>query len=185
MIVLSKILYPISFFFCLLFPVSCLLSPASWNDDMMKPMNPSDQEAERKRLAETYASLNDAGLMELADDPKALTDLARGVLRIEMEHRGLNTDLLDPLPEAEEVKISELVTIRIFRDPPEALFAKTLLESSGIECCLTDENMIGLNWLISNAIGNMKLQVREEDAEAALEILDQPVEEVVDIKDEE
>jgi hypothetical protein len=148
-------------------------------------MNPIDQEEERSRLAEAYARLNDDGLMALAEDPDALTDLARATLMHEMEHRGLNAALVDPSPEAEEVKISNLVTIRLFRDLPDALFAKALLESSGIECWLADENIVRLDWFISNAIGNMRLQVREEDAETALELLDQPVEEVTDIQGEE
>jgi hypothetical protein len=148
-------------------------------------MDPIEQEAERKRLAEKYAGLNDDELMELAEDSADLTDLARASLQSEMQGRGLNTNLLDSLPEEEDVKVSELVTIRLFRDLPEALFAKALLESSGIECCLADENIVRLDWLISNAIGNMRLQVRAEDAEAALEILDQPVEEVPSAEDEE
>jgi hypothetical protein len=148
-------------------------------------MNPIDQESERSRLAEVYAGLNDAGLMKLAADPDALTELAQAVLRNEMEQRGLNTDMLDPLPEIEEVQVGKLVTVRLFRDLPDALFAKGLLESSGIECCLADENIVRLDWFISNAIGNMRLQVREEDAEAALQIFDQPVEEVTDAEEQE
>jgi hypothetical protein len=148
-------------------------------------MNPIDQEEERRRLAEAYARLNDDGLMELAEDPDALTDLARATLRKEMQRRGLDTDRPDPIPEAEEVAVSNLVTIRLFRDLPEALFAKALLESSGIECFLADENIVRLDWFISNAIGNMRLQVREEDAETALEILDQPVEGAADVQGEE
>jgi hypothetical protein len=91
-----------------------------------------------------------------------------------MEQRGLNTDVLEPPPEADDIPASELVTIRLIRDFPDALLAKNLLEASGIECFLADENIVNVNWLLSNAVGNMKLQVRKEDAEAALEILDQP-----------
>ena len=38
------------------------------------PMKPTDQEAERKQLAEAYAGLSDDRRMELAADPDALTE---------------------------------------------------------------------------------------------------------------
>jgi len=135
-------------------------------------MRSSDPETEHQRLAAAYSNLNDEGLQQLAADPAALTDVARGVLKNEMEQRGLITDVLEPPPAAEDIPVSELVTIRLFRDFPDALIAKSLLEASDIECFLADENKVNVNWLLSNAVGNMKLQVRKEDAEAALEILD-------------
>ena len=69
----------------------------------------------------------------------------------------------------------QLVTIRRFRDLPEALLAKGGLESAGIKCTLVDDNMVRLDWFISNLIGGVKLQVSSEDAAAAAEILDQPI----------
>ena len=59
-----------------------------------------------------------------------------------------------------------LVTIERFRDLPEALLAKGKLESSGIRCFLADSELVRTDWLWSNAIGNMRLQVRAEDAHA-------------------
>jgi hypothetical protein len=70
----------------------------------------------------------------------------------------------------------ELITICTFLNPPEANIAKGALESAGIECFLSDDNIVQVNWLLSTAVGNVKLQVRQEDAEAALQILDQPAE---------
>ncbi len=70
---------------------------------------------------------------------------------------------------------SQLVTIRKFRDLPEALIAKGSLESAGIRCSLGDDNMVRLDWFYSNLIGGVKLQVSSEDASAAAEILDQPI----------
>ncbi len=70
---------------------------------------------------------------------------------------------------------SQLVTVRKFRDLPEALLAKGSLESAGIRCMLVDDNMVRLDWFISNLIGGVKLQVSSEDAAAASEILDQPI----------
>ncbi len=135
-------------------------------------MEPIDNEEERKRLAEAYSTVTNEQLEELAEKPDALTDLALGVLNDELKRRGLNLHLQDyspPMPD------DELVTIRFFRDLPEALLAKGLLESAGIECSLADDNFVRLDWFISNAIGNIKLQVKKADAEVAVEILDQPV----------
>lgn len=69
------------------------------------------------------------------------------------------------------------VTIRSFRDLPNALLAKSVLDSAHIECLLSDENVIRMDWLWSNALGGVKLFVKEEDVQAALELLDQePIE---------
>jgi len=65
-----------------------------------------------------------------------------------------------------------LITLCRYRDLPEALLAKGKLEAAGIECFLADDNMIRLDWFNSNAIGGMRLQVPEKDAEAAIEILE-------------
>jgi len=69
---------------------------------------------------------------------------------------------------------SQLVTLRHFRDIPEAFFAKGKLESSGIECVLADDNLVRMDWLLSNMIGGMRLQVKREDAEAAEATLTEP-----------
>jgi hypothetical protein len=74
-----------------------------------------------------------------------------------------------------------MVTIRQFRDLPEALFAKGSLESAGIECALIDDNMVRLDWFISNLLGGVKLQVRAEDSAVAEEILSQPIPEHFDV----
>jgi len=67
------------------------------------------------------------------------------------------------------------VTIRQFRDLPEALLAKGSLESSGIECFLADENLVRLDWFISNFIGGIKLNVRPADVNNAQKLLDEPI----------
>ncbi len=73
---------------------------------------------------------------------------------------------------------ADLVTIERFRDLPEALLAKGKLESAGIRCFLADSELVRTDWLWSNAIGNMRLQVRCEDAADALEILHEPAPEI-------
>lgn len=57
-----------------------------------------------------------------------------------------------------------LVTIQHFRDIPEALLAKGKLESAGIECLLADGNLVRMDWLLSNAIGGIRLQVQKQDS---------------------
>ena len=73
------------------------------------------------------------------------------------------------------------VTIRAFRDLPEALLAKGSLESAGIDCALVDDNVVRMDWLWSNSMGGVKLQVDAEDAPAAEEILAQPIPEHFDV----
>lgn len=68
-----------------------------------------------------------------------------------------------------------LVTLRHFRDIPEALLAKGKLESAGIECVLADGNLVRMDWLLSNAIGGIRLQVKQPDFEVARAILDEPI----------
>ena len=75
----------------------------------------------------------------------------------------------------QEMEVRELVTIRQFRDLPEALLAKGSLESAGIECFLADDNLVRLDWFISNFIGGIKLNVRAADAANAQNLLDEPI----------
>jgi hypothetical protein len=64
-----------------------------------------------------------------------------------------------------------LVTIASFRDLPQALLAKGALDSTGIPCFLANENIVRLDWLLASAVGGIRLQVPEGDAEKALEVL--------------
>ena len=73
------------------------------------------------------------------------------------------------------VKMAELVTLQHFRDIPEALLAKGKLESAGIPCVLADGNTVRMDWLLSNAIGGIRLQVQKEDVESARALLNEPI----------
>ena len=70
---------------------------------------------------------------------------------------------------------AELITLARFRDLHEALLAQGKLLSAGIECVLADDNMVRMDWLYANAIGGVKLRVREEDEAEARELLEAPV----------
>jgi len=87
-----------------------------------------------------------------------------------------------PDPE-DELNFRELVTIRNFRDLPEALLAQGRLESSGIESFLADDNMVRMDWLISNLLGGVKLKVEEANVEIAEEILNQEVADDFDLSE--
>jgi hypothetical protein len=162
-----------------------------------------DPEQERQRLIQFYSQQMDGELEKVASQAYELTDLAREALRAEMARRGLTAALVqqapvppvpaaragDPMPEPPKVEalpggelsFQDMVTIRQFRDLPEALFAKGSLESSGIECAMLDDNMVRLDWFISNLLGGVKLQVRPEDVAIAEEILSQPIPENFDV----
>lgn len=64
-----------------------------------------------------------------------------------------------------------LVTIRRFRDLPDALLAKSVLESAEIECFLADDNIVSMDWFWSYAMGEIKVLVRGTDAASSDEIL--------------
>jgi hypothetical protein len=62
-----------------------------------------------------------------------------------------------------------------YRDSGEAMIAKSMLDSAGIECFLGDENLVRIDWFYSNLIGGIKLMVREEDADTARKLLEQNI----------
>lgn len=66
-----------------------------------------------------------------------------------------------------------LVTVRTFYNSFKANIILTKLENEGIACYLKDDVTVMMDPIISNAIGGIKLQVKEEEAEAALALLHQ------------
>jgi Putative prokaryotic signal transducing protein len=140
-----------------------------------------DQFRERRRLAANYAGMTDGELRHLARNAASLTDLAWDALEDELDRRRLEFSELEVSDDegsgeaTQRLELRELVTIRQFRDLPEALLAKGSLESAGIECFLADENLVRLDWFISNFIGGIKLKVRAADAANAQELLDEPI----------
>jgi len=77
-----------------------------------------------------------------------------------------------------------LVTIKRYRDLSEAIVARSLLESAGIVVALCDENLVRLDWQISNFIGGIRLQVDSEDARDAREMIDSPIPDLIDYEGE-
>lgn len=136
-----------------------------------------NNERERQRLAANYAAMTDGELLKLARSLESLTELACDALEEELDRRKLelSDDEFSDAPPPPQLELRELVTIRQFRDLPEALLAKGSLESAGIECFLADENLVRLDWFISNFIGGIKLNVRAADEANARKILDEPI----------
>jgi len=138
-------------------------------------------EQERARIAGVYSAMSDEELEKLAVTGFELSDEARQALEAEISCRGLKFTLALP-PGVDVYEWNDMVTMRRFRDLPEALLAKGSLESSGIEAKLVDDNMIRMDWFISNLLGGIKLKVHAEDVDAANEILNQPIPETIEIE---
>jgi hypothetical protein len=66
----------------------------------------------------------------------------------------------------------ELVTVARFSTPQEAHLAKAQLAANDIDALILDEHTVGANWLFSNAVGGVRVQVAASEVERALEILD-------------
>src|ERR1700686_1706810 len=133
-----------------------------------------DPVQERQRLMAFYSGQLDGELEKVAGQAAELTEIAREVLRDELSRRGLNTEPLEralvPLPvplappipppriktpSAElpawldaDLALRELVTLRKFRDIPEALLAKGCLESAGADPCFVGGNNGRLGWVL-------------------------------------
>jgi len=137
-------------------------------------MSVPDPDRETERITAIYSKLADEELVHVARTRADLTDIARGVLEDEMRRRNIDPATAPTEPE-NELEFRQMVTIRKFRDLPEALLAQGNLNSSGIESVLLDDNLVRLDWLWSNAVGGIKLQVKAEDAAEATEILNQPI----------
>ena len=138
-------------------------------------MEMMDPKQEKRRLAANYAGMTDGELQRLAQNAESLTEWAWDALEDEMDRRLLKYPD-EPAPEhRQEMELQELVTVRQFRDLPEALLAKGCLESVGIGCFLGDDNLVRLDWFISNFIGGIKLKVKAADVEDARQVLDEPI----------
>lgn len=62
----------------------------------------------------------------------------------------------------------KLVTIATFDQAAKARLAQNALTEAGIRAAVADETTVAMDWLLGNAIGWIKLQVLEDDAERAV-----------------
>lgn len=82
-------------------------------------------------------------------------------------------------PDKSSDDLGEYVTVRAYRDLPEAIVARSVLEQAEIPCVLRDENTVRMDWGYSNAIGGVRLQVPQRFAQEAEAVLSQPIPETI------
>ena len=79
----------------------------------------------------------------------------------------------------------EFTTVASFSFPHEAHLAQSRLEAEGIPVFIADEHTINMQWLYSNALGGVKVQVPAQFHDQAKEILAQDLSDLVDAEFEE
>jgi hypothetical protein len=136
---------------------------------------------EREGLASFYASISDEELIKIGSQFESLTAEAQIMLREEFERRSLDAPELEELPDS--IELQELVTIRTFRDPSDAMMAKSVLDSAEVPCFLKDENTVRIQWVWSNLLGGIRLQVRPADVEIAEQLLSQEISPTIELED--
>lgn len=64
-----------------------------------------------------------------------------------------------------------MTTVAAFTTPEQAHLLRLRLEAAGIAAYVQDENLIQTDWLLSNAVGGVRVEVADEDVEAVQEYL--------------
>lgn len=127
----------------------------------------------REDLLATYRDLVDEELVRLLQSG-TLTELAVDVAEGELRERGIAPP---PPPEPEPVEAEDpqspdiLVTVARFSKPMEAQILRMRLEADGIPAVIADENMIRVNWFLSNALGGVRVQVPSRRLQEAHEVM--------------
>jgi Putative prokaryotic signal transducing protein len=134
-------------------------------------------------IADGYKNMTEGELLKVAHSYDSLTEIAQTALRAEFARRNLEPPIIEDEEAAPERR--KLVTLCRYRDLSEAIVARTLLESAGIYVFLRDENLVRLDWQVSNFIGGIRLQVEDKDEAAAAELLRQSIPDVIPFDDEE
>ncbi|MEE8574740.1 MAG: DUF2007 domain-containing protein [Thermodesulfobacteriota bacterium] len=65
-----------------------------------------------------------------------------------------------------------LITVQSYSTPLDAHMAKSRLDAAGIYAVIVDEHTVTMNWLLSNAVGGVKVKVLEEDLQDARLVLE-------------
>jgi len=134
-----------------------------------------DFEQARKRFSRKYSQMTDGELLGIAEQPWELSDAAWEALEDELELRQQELPQPRAVPALLIGERRNLVVLRRFRDIPDALLARGRLESTGIECFLADDNMVRMDWFISNLLGGVKLLVDADHFTEAARILNEPI----------
>ena len=64
-----------------------------------------------------------------------------------------------------------MITLASFSKPEEAHLFRLRLEAAGIPAFVQDEHVIQMQWLYSNALGGVRVQIADDDLAAAREFL--------------
>lgn len=75
------------------------------------------------------------------------------------------------------------VTVRQYSLPYEAHLDRARLESEGITAVIADEHTISMQWMLSDALGGVRLRVQPEDLAEAESILAEDRSDLVDEPD--
>lgn len=62
-------------------------------------------------------------------------------------------------------------TVASFSKPEEAHLFRTRLEAAGIPAYVQDEHLVQMDWFYSNVVGGVRVQIADEDVDAAREFL--------------
>jgi hypothetical protein len=92
-------------------------------------------------------------------------------LNREIEPAPENLPLEEELPAAQEGEPEPLVTVAQCNLPAEAHAMRLHLQEAGIAVFLADEFTVTMDWLLSNAVGGVKVQVPASRADEAAELL--------------
>lgn len=128
---------------------------------------------DQQDYAARYQALSELDLLALARTYESLNGQAQPALRSEFARRGLEPPLLEEPDNQPQAR--HLVTVRRLRDLSEAIVIRGFLESNGIPVYLQDENLVRLDWQVSNFIGGLRLQVEADDEPSALALLEDPI----------
>jgi hypothetical protein len=139
------------------------------------PVSSSEYQKDYEVFACRYSQMSDGELLKLAQESSALSDTAWEALEDELDRRHLEIPEPELSPQLSVPERRDLVVLRAFRDVPEALLAKGRLQASGVECFLADENMVRMDWFISNLLGGIKLMVQPAEFSKASRILNEPI----------
>jgi len=133
-------------------------------------MTKIDPVHERQRLAQLYAAMSDLELFKVGENPESLTEWAREALKEEMSKRQLEWTTNANSGSKEDT----IVQLRSYGDRISALLDRSILQSAGIDTFFYNENAASLGglqtWIPEQEI---KLMIRGEDVEAAVQILEQ------------
>src|SRR5436305_15247646 len=138
-------------------------------------MSVEDFAGDHAAFSARYTAMSDGELLKLAARSWELSEVAWEALEDELDRRELELPMSEAVPQIESLEKRNLVLLRRFRDLPEALLAKGKLESCGALSVLVDDNMVRMDWFISNLLGGVKIMVDAEDFAEASRLLNEPV----------